>query len=89
MVICVDSDDNYLLQDATDDSKAINENPYIFQTYASSVENYRCFADSLADLCIRARLHDEPLFDFVEFLQSYSAVVDVHLYVCSFYKKFM
>ncbi len=83
MVICVDSDYDYLLQDATDDSKAINENPYIFQTYAYSVENYRCFADSLADLCIRASLHDEPLFDFVEFLQNYSAVVS-ELFLFSF-----
>lgn len=84
MLICVDSDYDYLLQEATEDSKAINHNPYIFQTYTYSVENYRCFANSLAELCIQASLHDEPLFDFVEFLESYSVIV-YELFVFSFY----
>lgn len=84
MLICIDSDYDYLLQDATEDSKAINHNPYIFQTYTYSLENYRCFANSLAELCIQASLHDEPLFDFVEFLENYSGVV-YELFVFSFY----
>ena len=33
LILCVDSDYDYLLQDHTNDSKLINSNPYIFQTY--------------------------------------------------------
>lgn len=84
MLLCVDSDYDYLLQDATADSQAINGNDYIFQTYTYSVENYKCFAESLGNLCIQASLNDEPLFDFVEFLQTYSTAV-YELFLFSFY----
>jgi hypothetical protein len=38
-LICVDSDYDYLLQNTTKMSKRINNNPFIFQTYAYSIEN--------------------------------------------------
>lgn len=82
MLLCVDSDYDYLLQDTTADSQAINNSPYILQTYTYSVENYKCFADSLPDLCIQASLNDEPLFDFIEFLRAYSQVMfELFLYM--------
>lgn len=84
MLLCVDSDYDYLLQNSTPDSHLINTNPYIFQTYTYSVENYKCFAESLGELCVQASLNDEPLFDFVEFLQQYSRAV-YELFLFSFY----
>lgn len=37
LILCIDSDFRYLLQD-----KEISENPYIFQTYTYSIENHKC-----------------------------------------------
>ena len=84
MLLCVDSDYDYLLQDATTISQRINTNPYIFQTYTYAIENYTCFAESLGELCVQASLNDEPLFDFVEFLHQYSQIV-YEVFLCSFY----
>ena len=47
MIACVDSDYDYMLQGATSTSRHMLENRYILHTYAYSIENYRCFADSL------------------------------------------
>ncbi len=84
MLLCVDSDYDYLLQQSTSLSKLINTHPYIFQTYAYSIENYKCFAESLEGLCVQASLNDEPLFDFIEFLHQYSSIV-YELFLFSFY----
>ncbi len=73
MVLCVDSDLDYLLQKSTDISKLINENPYIFQTYTYSIENYKCYSESLHNIVVKSTLQDEPdLFDYVAFLRRYS-----------------
>lgn len=76
MVLCVDSDLDYLLQDKTDTSKLINENPYIFQTYTYSIENYKCYSPSLHGVVVKATLQDKPeLFDYITFLEKYSNAV--------------
>lgn len=82
MVLCVDSDYDYLLQEVTDTSKLINQNPYIFQTYAYSIENYKCYAESLHNIVVKATLQDRPdLFDYVSFLKKYSeAIFELFLY---------
>ena len=75
LLLCVDSDYDYVLQDATADSQTVNQNPYILQTYTYSIENYQCFAESLHDLCVQATYNAESVFDFVEFLHAYSVIV--------------
>lgn len=75
LIACVDSDYDFLLQDATTTSRKLNHNPYIFQTYAYAIENYQCFAESLHEICVSCTLNDRPVLDFEAFLRSYSRIV--------------
>lgn len=75
LIACVDSDYDFLLQAATKTSRKINGSKYIFQTYAYAIENYRCFADSLHEVCVQATLNDRPIFDFKAYLTSYSEII--------------
>jgi len=84
LLLCVDSDYDYLLQNATEVSKCINHNPYIFQTYTYSIENYKCYAESLKGVCILSCLNDEEVFDLVGFLKLYSNII-YELFLCSYY----
>jgi hypothetical protein len=69
-IICIDSDFDYLTNN-TD----INENPFIFQTYTYSVENYACCAKSLDNLC-KTLLINSSNFNFEIFLKSYSSIIE-------------
>lgn len=84
LLLCVDSDYDYLFQN---DTKGIHSNPYIFQTYTYSFENHLCNPAEMEMMCIRAVLVDEIDFDFVHFFEHYSAIIfdlcTLHLY----YKK--
>lgn len=75
LILCVDSDLDYLLDGHSGQSKAILENPFIFQTYTYSIENYFCFAPSLHQLCVQATLNDRALLDFEEVMGLYSKVI--------------
>ena len=88
LLLCVDSDYDYLLQDATEVSKRINHDPYIFQTYAYSIENYKCYAESLKEVCVSSSLNDENLFDLVGFMRLYSNIIyKLFLYSYEFEKQ--
>jgi len=69
LILCVDSDFDYLLKD-----KDINENPYIFQTYTYAIENYKCAPKSLSRLVKTVTL-EKPDFDFVKFFAQYSRII--------------
>lgn len=43
LIVCVDSDYDYLLQNTQKQSQLINQNKFIFQTYSYSIENLLCF----------------------------------------------
>ncbi|MDR0894967.1 MAG: DUF4435 domain-containing protein [Prevotellaceae bacterium] len=75
LIVCVDSDYDYLLQEHTAVSRKINRNPYIFQTYGYAIESFHCFADSLHDVCVEATLNDRTLIDFPAFLKRFSQIV--------------
>ena len=68
LIACVDSDYDFLLQGATNVSRKINRNPYIFQTYGYAIENFHCFAESLHEVCVQATLNDRHILDFPAFL---------------------
>ncbi len=88
LLLCVDSDYDYLLQDATEVSKRINHDPYIFQTYTYSIENYKCYAESLREVCVSSSLNDKELFDLVGFLKLYSNIIyELFLYSYDFEKQ--
>ena len=75
LIACVDSDYDFLLQGATNTSRKINRNKYIFQTYTYAIENYHCFAESLHEVCVQATLNDRMLIDFPAFLKRYSQII--------------
>lgn len=75
MVACVDADYDYLMQGETEISGQILGNPYIFHTYAYSIENFQCYAKGLHEACVMVTLNDHELFDFESFLDSYSTTI--------------
>ena len=75
LIACVDSDYDFLLQGATNTSRKINWNKYIFQTYTYAIENYHCFAESLHEVCVQATLNDRFILDFDAYLKRYSEIV--------------
>ena len=74
MIACVDSDYDYLLQGATSTSQQLIENKYILHTYAYAIENLRCNADSLKQICVLCTLNDANVIDFKEYMKLYSQI---------------
>jgi hypothetical protein len=74
MIACVDSDYDYLLQGATSTSRQMLENRFILHTYAYSIENFRCFADSLKQVCVLCTQNDSNVIDFKEYFKLYSRI---------------
>ncbi len=88
LIACVDSDYDFLLQGTTYVSRKINKNPYVFQTYAYAIENYRCYPGSLHRVCVQATLNDRQIIDFEAFLGEYSEIIyPLFLWSVWFYKK--
>lgn len=75
MIACVDADYDYLMQDATQTSRLVNRNPYVFHTYVYAIENYQCYAESLHRVCVMATLNDRQVVDFEGFMREYSRIV--------------
>ncbi|PHO13763.1 hypothetical protein CPG38_01865 [Malaciobacter marinus] len=68
-LICLDSDFDYI-----NNFNDINNNPYIIQTYAYSVENYSCSPHALN--LTRSSLLIQSDFNFKEFFSSFSELLD-------------
>ncbi len=75
LIGCVDSDYDYLLQGHTPQSKHVNDNPYIFQTYTYAIENFLCFSESLHSVIVQATNNDVRLIDFDTLLIDYSRII--------------
>lgn len=87
LIACVDSDYDFLMQGATVSSRKINNNPYIFQTYAYAIENYRCYAESLHNVIVQSTLNDRHMVDFSRFFQRYSEIAyPLFLWTIWFYR---
>lgn len=73
-IICADSDFDQFMDKRTPFAEALNENPFIFQTYAYTVENFKCIPENLNRLCGTISLHTTPddFFDFRIFLKELS-----------------
>lgn len=88
MIACVDSDYDYLLQGATQTSKNIIENRYVFHTYAYAIENYQCYAEGLHEVCVMATLNDKLVIDFAAYMEEYSKIAyPLFLWSIWFYRK--
>lgn len=75
MIACVDADYDYLIQRATPMSETIIDSPYIFHTYAYSIENLQCYAPSLHDVCVAVTLNDHAIFDFESYFREFSLAI--------------
>ena len=54
LIICIDSDYDYVLQGHTPQSRLINDSDFIFQTYAYAIENLKCYSSSLHLVCVQS-----------------------------------
>lgn len=75
LLLCVDSDFDYLFAGRTEQSREVNGARYMFHTYAYATENYLCYAPTLHNVCVRATKNDTRIFDFVEFMHAYSCTI--------------
>ena len=75
LLLCVDSDFDYLFQSVHEESYRITHSPYMFHTYAYATENYVCYAPSLHNVCVRATKNDTRIFDFERFMAAYSRTI--------------
>lgn len=75
MIACVDADYDYLLQDTTRSSRSVTGNPYVFHTYAYSIENLQCFAPTLHGVSVMVTLNDHQVFDYEAYLRRYSQII--------------
>lgn len=74
LIICIDSDYDYLHQDKTEQSRLVNKSNFIFQTYAYSIENLRCFSSSLHHVSVQTTNRSHDKIDFEELLKLYSKI---------------
>ncbi len=75
LILCVDSDFDYLFDQLTEQSRALNRAKFMFHTYAYATENYCCYAPSLHNVCVKATKNDTRIFDFESFLEEYSKII--------------
>lgn len=84
LLLCLDSDYDYLLNGATQQSAVIKRNPYIFQTYTYAIENYKCYAPYLQQIITDITLIDTEMFDNEVFMINFSKII-YPLFLYSFY----
>ncbi len=75
LIVCVDSDYDYLLPDSSPESRNVVDNPHIFHTYAYALENIQCFSDSLHNIVVQATKNDRKAFNYNDILRSFSQTV--------------
>ena len=75
LIMCADSDFDYLFGDGTPQSRMVNDSRFLFHTYTYATENYLCYAPSLHKVCAKATKNDTRIFDFETFLAEYSVII--------------
>ena len=75
VLLCVDSDFDYLFAGETEQSAKILNADNMFHTYTYATENYLCYAPSLRNVCVKATKNDTRIFDFVRFMETYSMII--------------
>ena len=75
LLLCVDSDFDYLFHNSTEQSRELLSCDRMFHTYAYATENYLCYAPSLHNVCVKATKNDTHIFDFVRFMHEYSCTI--------------
>lgn len=75
LLLCVDSDFDFLFSGRTEQSAQVNGSKFMFHTYAYATENYLCYAPSLHNVCVKATKNDTRIFDFERFMHEYSCTI--------------
>ena len=75
VLLCVDSDFDYLFDGATEQSRDVLGADNMFHTYTYATENYLCYAPSLRNVCVKATKNDTRIFDFERFMATYSEII--------------
>ncbi|MFR9496178.1 MAG: DUF4435 domain-containing protein [Rikenellaceae bacterium] len=75
LLLCVDSDFDYIFNDSTYQARVVNGAQFLFHTYTYATENYLCYAPSLHNICVKATKNDTRIFDFELFMTEYSKVI--------------
>ena len=75
VILCVDSDFDYLFDGATEQSREVLAADNMFHTYVYATENYLCYAPSLRNVCVKATKNDTRIFDFERFFAAYSRAI--------------
>lgn len=75
LILCMDSDFDYLFDQDTPQSRLVNSSKYIFQTYTYSIENHLCYPPSLRRLAVQSTKNDKFIFDFEDFMVRYSETI--------------
>ncbi len=75
VIMCVDSDFDYIFGDTTPQSRDVNGAEFMFHTYTYATENYLCYAPSLHNVCVKATKNDTRIFDFEHFMAEYSKAI--------------
>ncbi len=84
-IVCLDSDYDYLLEHS-ETAKKIHDNPYVFQTYTYSIENFKCFSSGLSKVCTDATCSTTELINFDELFLKYSEKIhDLFVWNLYFY----
>lgn len=74
-ILCMDSDFDYMFQNFNEQSRLVNQTPFLFHTYAYATENYLCYPPSLHRICVKATKNDTLIFDFERFMTEYSRTI--------------
>jgi len=83
LILCVDSDFDYLLK-----SEPIYSHPYIFHTYAYSIENFKVFSYNLNIIAKKCSIPLQETFCFIKFFEAYSKTIyEIFLYIIFFRKQ--
>ena len=75
LIMCTDSDFDYIFGQSTPQSRVVNDSKFLFHTYTYATENYLCYAPSLHNVCAKATKNDTRIFDFEAFLTEYSRII--------------
>lgn len=75
LLLCVDSDFDYLFGNTTEQAARVNSCPYLIQTYSYAIENLYCDPRTLHSVAVRVTNSDEMIFDFEEFFKHYSETI--------------
>ncbi len=75
VLLCVDSDFDYLFGNRTEQSALVNDSSHMFHTYTYATENFLCYSPSLHNVCVKVTKNDTRIFDFVKFMAAYSETI--------------